>query len=150
MGIVHTKLRNRLTTSSAHKIVQVKMDLRARHECEGLVQPRVRRKYGPDLTPVAVEQEATDEEDEDVDEGEDVEGDVDTNHVICGLIADADADSDVDEDFLGFPLGLQTRDPSCNLVRLKDLPNLLDQPIQRISPLLQVTPCSSAKTPIVT
>lgn len=37
MGIVHTNLRNRLTTNSSCKVVQLKMDVQSHHLHKGLI-----------------------------------------------------------------------------------------------------------------
>lgn len=88
MGIVHTKLRNRLTTSSARKIVQLKMDVRSRHQREGLITPRTKRAYGRDMT-------SEDEEEK----GElDMEDGAETTQDICTVIGDLMADATADED----------------------------------------------------
>ncbi|QRV88198.1 hypothetical protein RhiJN_16216 [Ceratobasidium sp. AG-Ba] len=87
MGISHTKLRNRLTTPAACKIVQLQMNLRLMHLRDGVNAPRSDHQRGSDAT---AESDTQPE-----DSGEEA----DTRSVIADLIEDVDADQDVpDED----------------------------------------------------
>ena len=49
-GIIHTKLRNRLSSDTTHKTYQVKADIRLEQEAAGLVSGRLERKFGTSVT----------------------------------------------------------------------------------------------------
>ncbi|QRW10338.1 hypothetical protein RhiLY_09337 [Ceratobasidium sp. AG-Ba] len=83
MGISHTKLRNRLTTPAACKIVQLQMNLRLMHLRDGVNAPRSDHWRGSDATAEPDTQPEDDEEE------------ADTRSVIADLIEDVDADQDM-------------------------------------------------------
>lgn len=89
MGITHTKLRNRLTLSSARKIVQLKMDVRARHARDGLIRSRPKRRSGRAESAPAPGDESEAESDEEAEE------EVNAQQVIQGLMEDVAADEDI-------------------------------------------------------
>ncbi|KAG8698408.1 hypothetical protein FRC09_007246 [Ceratobasidium sp. 395] len=91
MGITHTKLRNRLSTDAARKIVQLKMDLRLAQARDGLVSPRAPRRQirGPNTAAGPAELEVDEEEDDEQEEEADIAA------VIADLINDVDADEDI-------------------------------------------------------
>ncbi|QRV85013.1 hypothetical protein RhiJN_13029 [Ceratobasidium sp. AG-Ba] len=86
MGLTHTKLRNRLSTTGTRKITQLKMDLRSRHIRDGLVAPRSpwRQVHTSRTTKSSVELEDDAESEE-----------IDTSAVIDAMLEDLNADEDI-------------------------------------------------------
>ncbi|KAF8596432.1 hypothetical protein BDV93DRAFT_563314 [Ceratobasidium sp. AG-I] len=99
MGITHTKLRNRLTLSSARKIVQLKMDVRAWQVRKGLVRARPKRRRNPAESLQAEGDDSRSESDEEPEEEADVQ------QVIRGLTEDVAADKDVADECQGDNVG---------------------------------------------
>ncbi|KZV99187.1 hypothetical protein EXIGLDRAFT_831738 [Exidia glandulosa HHB12029] len=56
MGIIHTKLRNRLGAQKVHDTAMIKMDIQREHIARGRLRPRAKRKIGSDNEPAAVAQ----------------------------------------------------------------------------------------------
>lgn len=89
MGITHTKHRNRLTLPSARKIVQLKMDVRARHARDGLIRSRPKRRCGRAESEQAPGDESETESDDEPEE------EMNAQQVIQGLVEDVAADEDL-------------------------------------------------------